>query len=139
LAEIQQTSDITYRIWDWNRKDENGNSRELHVEESLEAIDYNARNDGATRSQGIINGTSSLIKTPYFHTNEIILTQGVEKNYADLDSFVTLFCVKGQGTIVANDVSVEIKTGELVLIPANIDIARIFPTNSMRILETYIL
>jgi len=139
LAEIQQTSDITYRIWDWNRKDENGNSRELHVEEALEAINYNARNDGATRSQGIINGTSSLIKTPYFHTNEIILTQGVEKNYADLDSFVTLFCVKGQGTIVANDVSVEIKTGELVLIPANIDIARIFPTNSMRILETYIL
>ncbi|MCL2414840.1 MAG: class I mannose-6-phosphate isomerase [Bacteroidales bacterium] len=139
LAEIQQTSDITYRVWDWNRVDENGNSRELHVEEAFEAIDYNARNGGATRSQGIINGTSSLIKTPYFHTNEIILTQGVEKNYTDLDSFVTLFCVKGQGTIVANDVSVEIKTGELVLIPANIDIVRIFPTNSMRILETYIL
>jgi len=139
LAEIQQTSDMTYRVWDWNRKDENGSSRELHVEESLEAIDYNARNDGSTRSQGIINGTSSLIKTPYFHTNEIVLTQGVEKNYADLDSFITLFCVKGQGSVLANDVSVEIKTGELVLIPANIDTVRIFPTNSMRILETYIL
>ncbi|MCL2413130.1 MAG: mannose-6-phosphate isomerase, partial [Bacteroidales bacterium] len=139
LAEIQQTSDITYRLWDWNRKDENGNSRELHVEEAFEAIDYNARNDGATRSQGIINGTSALMKTPYFHTNEIILTQGIEKNYAEIDSFITLFCVKGQGTIVANEVSVEIKTGELVLIPANIDTVRIFPTNSMRILETYIL
>jgi len=139
IAEIQQTSDITYRIWDWNRVDENGNPRELHVEEALEAIDYNARNDGATRSQGIINGTSSLIKTPYFHTNEIALTQGVEKNYADLDSFVTLFCVKGQGTIIANDVSVEIKTGEVILIPASMDKVRIFPTNSIRILETYIL
>ena len=139
IAEIQQTSDITYRIWDWNRVDENGNPRELHVEEALEAIDYNARNDGATRSQGIINGTSSLIKTPYFHTNEIALTQGVEKNYADLDSFVTLFCVKGQGTIIANDASVEIKTGEVILIPASIETVRIFPTNSIRILETYIL
>ena len=139
LAEIQQTSDITYRVWDWNRTDENGDSRELHVEEALEAINYNARNDGATRSQGIINGTSSLIKTPYFHTNEIILTQGVEKNYTDLDSFVTLLCVKGQGTVVANDVSVEIKTGELVLIPASVNNVRIFPTNSIRILETYIL
>jgi len=139
LAEIQQTSDITYRVWDWDRVDENGDSRELHVDEALEAINYNARNDGATRSQGIINGTSSLIKTPYFHTNEIILTQGVEKNYADLDSFVTLFCVKGQGSVVANDVSVEFKTGELILIPASMDKVRIFPTGSIRILETYIL
>ncbi|MDR0437599.1 MAG: class I mannose-6-phosphate isomerase, partial [Bacteroidales bacterium] len=139
LAEIQQTSDITYRVWDWNRVDENGNSRELHVNEALKAINYNARNDGATRSQGIINGTSSLVKSPHFHTNEIALTQGVEKNYADLDSFVTLFCVKGQGAVVANKVSVEIKTGELVLIPATINTVQIFPTNSMRILETYIL
>jgi mannose-6-phosphate isomerase len=139
LAEIQQTSDITYRVWDWNRIDENGNSRELHVNEALEALDYNARNDGATRSQGIINGTSSLIKTPHFQTNEIILTQGVEKNYTELDSFVTLFCVKGQGTVVANDVSVEIKTGEVILIPASVDTVRIFPTNSMRLLETYII
>lgn len=139
LAEIQQTSDITYRVWDWERVDENGNSRELHVNEALEAINYNARNDGATRSQGIINGTSSLVKSPYFHTNEIALTQGIEKKYTDLDSFVTLFCVKGQGVVVANEISVEIKTGELVLIPATIDTVQIFPTNSMRILETYIL
>ncbi|MDR1950950.1 MAG: class I mannose-6-phosphate isomerase [Bacteroidales bacterium] len=139
LAEIQQTSDITYRVWDWNRTDENGNNRELHVNEALEAINYNARNDGATRSQGIINGTSSLIKTPYFHTNEIMLTQGVEKNYTDLDAFVTLFCVKGQGTVVANNVTVEIKTGELVLIPASVDVVQIFPVNSLRLLETYIL
>jgi len=139
LAEIQQTSDITYRVWDWERVDENGNSRELHVNEALEAINYNARNDGATRSQGIINGTSSLVKSPYFRTNEIALTQGIEKKYTDLDSFVTLFCVKGQGVVVANEISVEIKTGELVLIPATIDTVQIFPTNSMRILETYIL
>jgi mannose-6-phosphate isomerase len=139
LAEIQQTSDITYRVWDWNRTDENGDSRELHVEEALEAFDYNARNDGATRSQGIINGTSSLIKTPYFHTNEIALTQGVEKNYTDLDSFVTLFCVKGQGTVIANEITTEIKTGEIILIPACIDTIQIFPTNSIRLLETYII
>jgi mannose-6-phosphate isomerase len=138
LAEIQQTSDITYRIWDWDRVDENGTCRELHVNEALEAINYNARNDGAMRSQGIINGTSSLIKTPYFHTNEIALTQGVEKNYSDLDSFVTLFCVKGKGTITANNISIEIKTGELVLIPATINTVQIFPTNSMRLLETYV-
>ena len=64
---------------------------------------------------------------------------GVEKNYTDLDSFVTLFCVKGQGTVIANGISVEIKAGELVLIPASVDTVRIFPTNSMRILETYII
>ena len=139
LAEIQQTSDITYRVWDWNRVDENGDSRELHLDDALMAIDYDARNDGATRSQGIINGTSSLIKSPYFHTNEIILTQGVEKNYTDLDSFVTLFCVKGQGTVVANNVSVEITSGEVVLIPASINTIRIFPTNSLRLLETYVI
>jgi mannose-6-phosphate isomerase len=119
--------------------DENGDSRELHVEEAVGAIDYNARNDGATRSQGVVNGTSSLVKSPYFYTNEIILTQGIEKNYTDLDSFVTLFCVKGQGSVVANDVSVELKTGELVLIPASINTVQIFPSNSMRLLETYIL
>ncbi len=139
LAEIQQTSDITYRVWDWDRVDENGESRELHLEESLDAIDYNARNDGATRAQSIINGTSSLIKTPYFHTNEIILTQAVEKNYAEMDSFVTLFCVKGQCTIEANNISTEIKTGELVLIPASIDTVRIYPAGSTRLLETYVL
>jgi mannose-6-phosphate isomerase len=139
LAEIQQTSDITYRVWDWNRTDENGVSRELHVEEALAALDYNARNDGATRSQGVINGTSSLVKTPHFHTNEIALTQGVEKNYTDLDSFVTLLCIKGQGTVVANNMEVEIKTGELIFIPANIKTVQILPTNSIRILETYIL
>jgi mannose-6-phosphate isomerase len=139
IAEIQQTSDITYRVWDWNRTDENGNSRELHINEALEVINYNAQNDGETRSQSIINGTSSLIKNPYFHTNEIILTQGVEKNYSDLDSFVTLFCVKGQGKIVANNVEVEIKSGEVILIPATIDTVQIYPSNSMRLLETYIL
>jgi mannose-6-phosphate isomerase len=139
LAEIQQTSDITYRVWDWNRVDENGKSRELHLGDALDAIDYNARNDGASRSQSIINGTSSLIKSPYFHTNEIVLTQGIEKNYTDLDSFVTLFGVKGQGTIVANDVSVEIKAAEVVLIPASINKVRVFPTNSLRLLETYVL
>jgi len=139
LAEIQQTSDITYRVWDWNRTDEQGNQRKLHVEEALETLDYNARNDGATRSQGIINGTSSLIKTPHFHTNEIALTQGVEKDYSDLDSFVTLLCVKGQGSVVANEISVEIKTGEIILIPATIEKIQIFPVNSMRLLETYII
>ncbi|MDR2907174.1 MAG: class I mannose-6-phosphate isomerase [Bacteroidales bacterium] len=139
LAEIQQTSDITYRVWDWDRLDENGQSRELHLDEALGAINYQARNDGATRAQALVNGTSSLVKSPYFHTNEIILTQAIEKNYADLDAFVTLFCVKGQGTIVANGESVDIKTGELVLIPANMNIVQIFPTNSIRLLETYIL
>lgn len=139
LAEIQQTSDITYRIWDWNRVDAQGNGRELHLAEALDAINYNARNDGATRAQSIINGTSSLIKTPYFYTNEIILTQAVEKNYSDLESFVTLFCVKGQGTLVANQISVTIKSGEVVLIPACIQSVQFFPINSMRILETYIV
>ena len=139
LAEIQQTSDLTYRIWDWNRVDENGKSRELHLEHALDAIDYNARNDGGIRSQSAVNGTAPLIKNPYFYTNEIVLTQGIEKDYTDLDSFVTLLCVKGQGTLIANHTEIEIKTGELVLIPASINTVRIFPRNSIRLLETYIL
>lgn len=139
LAEIQQTSDTTYRIYDWDRKDENGKSRELHIDEALDAIDFNFYNDYKTNYLKKINKTNKVVESKFFTTNYIHLNCPVEKNYEELDSFVILINLEGKCSIGYKNNLEILKTGEVVLIPASIDNIRISPENEVKLLEVYII
>ncbi|MCF6214454.1 MAG: class I mannose-6-phosphate isomerase [Flavobacteriaceae bacterium] len=117
LAEIQQTSDITYRIYDWNRKDSNRNGRELHTEQALEAIDYKAQESYKTDYVTLKNTISPLVECPYFKTNIIELHGDLTINNTDKDSFVIYMCTKGKVCLKYSNHSLEIAMGETVLIP----------------------
>lgn len=110
IAEIQQTSDITYRLFDWNRVDDKGCGRELHTELALDVIDF-AGDDVPNLSFG---EGENLTATPYFTTNKITLDGVVRRDYCAFDSFVILMVVEGQVRI--NEVMA--CEGETVLIPA---------------------
>lgn len=119
IAEIQQTSDITYRIYDYERVDINsGKQRELHTDLALDAIDYTVYNNYKTNYKSIPNKSSKLIYTPYFKTNIIQLNQQIEKDYSTLDSFVIYMCVDGSFEIKMNDEICNMQKGETVLLPA---------------------
>ena len=97
IAEIQQTSDITYRVFDWNRVDpKTGKGRELHTELALDAIEYKARSDYKTVAAPRVNAPVTLEKCPYFQTNSLIVDGTAERDYAPLDSFVIYICLDGQ-------------------------------------------
>lgn len=141
LAEIQQTSDTTYRIYDWDRVDKDGKTRELHVEEALDAIDFNVYDDYKSKYEAKENGTANLVKSPFFTTNLIKLDTALAKDYSELDSFVIYVCVKGSVTVVhdgTTELKVNISQGEALLIPALLDRVDIIPSVSSEILEVYI-
>ncbi|MBW6490216.1 MAG: class I mannose-6-phosphate isomerase [Lentimicrobium sp.] len=142
LAEIQQTSDTTYRIYDWGRVDSEGNSRELHVEQALDAIDFNIYDDYKTKYNAKKNGTANLVNSPFFTTNLITLEQALSKDYSELESFVIYVCVEGAVTLIHNgetEPKVNLSQGEALLIPANIDRVDIVPSLSSKILEVYMV
>ena len=97
LAEIQQTSDVTYRIYDFKRKDKNGNYRELHTEEAAECIDYNVEPNYRTEYTPVKNEGVALVECPYFTTAVYDLNEPMTLDYSELDSFVILFGLKGSG------------------------------------------
>jgi mannose-6-phosphate isomerase len=138
LAEIQQTSDATYRIYDWDRKDAEGNERELHTDLALAAIDFNTYSDYKTQVRPRINETTRLISCPYFTSSLIELAQPLRKDYEELDSFVVYICLEGGMKIKCGDHAANIVKGELVLIPAIIDNVEIFPDRKVKFLEVYI-
>lgn len=117
LAEIQQTSDITYRIFDWNRRDNNGNLRELHTDLAGDAIKFSSK-DSKRIYQEQPNQLNSIVNSKYFTTNIIPLTEKVTIDYSNLDSFIIFMCVKGDVKITCNDFTEELNYGETVLIPA---------------------
>ena len=88
LAEIQQTSDITYRVYDWDRVDEEGNPRELHIDEALDIIDYAKHPDYKTNYKIELDNPSNIITCPYFTTNLINIDKPIDIDYHELDSFV---------------------------------------------------
>ncbi len=120
LAEIQQTSDITYRIYDWDRKDSEGNSRDLHTQEALEAIDYKSQKNYKTAYTKIENRSSTIVKSPYFHTAVLPVKGAIDKNITDLDSFVIYLCLEGKATFKTKDDSLELHMGETLLVPASL-------------------
>jgi mannose-6-phosphate isomerase len=120
LAEIQQTSDITYRIYDWDRKDADGNGRELHTALAIDAIDFERKDDFKLSYDKNINQSSNIARCQYFTTNYLPIKGKLKKDYSDLDSFVIYMCVSGQAEISVKGNSENIKQGQTILIPANI-------------------
>ena len=138
LAEIQQTSDATYRIYDWDRVDASGNARELHTDLALAAIDYNIFPEYKTIYKAKVNETVNLIECPYFTTNLIDLAQPLKKNYEELDSFVIYICLEGAMKVKCGDHATAVVKGEVVLIPAIIDRVEIYPDSKVKFLEVFI-
>ncbi|WP_321318532.1 type I phosphomannose isomerase catalytic subunit [Labilibaculum sp.] len=138
LAEIQQTSDVTYRIYDFNRTDDAGNPRELHTELAVDAIDYSFEKKYETSYQTEINKTSELVRCPYFTTNILEFDKAQEKDYIELDSFVIYMCLEGEMIITCGEDSLTVEKGESVLIPAIINNLTLTPKTKTKILEVYI-
>lgn len=117
LAEIQQTSDITYRVYDWDRKDDQGNERELHNDLALEAIGFDMDDDFRVSYQTKENNSNEMVSCPYFTTNYLKVNQTMKKNNTH-DSFVIYMCVEGSAVIGTEHHSESIKKGETILLPA---------------------
>ena len=136
LAEIQQTSDITYRIYDWDRPGINGELRELHLDLALEAINFE-KLDAKVECSQKEDVPVKLCACLYFETNLLFLNKKIRRNLSSLDSFIVYMCVEGEAIIETNGFSEEMKKGETLLIPASIaDIA--INTAGATILEIYI-
>lgn len=137
LAEIQQTSDVTYRIYDYKRRDKDGNLRQLHTQEASESIDYTVLSDYQTHYTSKKNESVSLVECPYFNTAVYDLTEPMEIDYSELDSFVILIGLKGEGTLNIDGEEVTFHAGESILIPATAKEVR--TEGTMKFLETYVL
>lgn len=119
LAEVQQTSDVTYRIYDWDRETESGEKRELHNDLALEAVDLSGENEHKIDYEVILNSTSELISNKYFKTNIIEVNHKIEVDYSAKDCFVILMGVEGQSIISLDNGNSEVlKQGETLLVPA---------------------
>lgn len=137
LAEIQQTSDVTYRIYDYKRKDKDGNERQLHTQEALESIDFTVLDDYRTHYTPRQNESQLLVECPYFNTAVYDLTEPMTIDYSDLDSFVILIGLKGEGTLTIDGENLPFRTGETLLLPATIKEVRVEGT--LKFLETYVI
>ena len=144
VAEIQENSDITYRLYDYNRVGNDGRMRPLKLDKALEVMDFTpAKEQMVASSEPAVNGVLNLRKTPYFTANLLTATRAIQRDYAPLDSFVAYMCVGGEASITAldcesEDRSVQIKQGEAVLIPATLNDIRITPNGECRLLEIYV-
>jgi mannose-6-phosphate isomerase len=137
LAEIQQTSNITYRIYDYDRVDEKtGDKRELHNDLAIDVIDYEVYESYKTKYEFKKNTSNKLVHSPYFRTNILDISDTVEKDYSYIDSFIIYMCVEGSAEIISNENTFLLNTGETILIPANNKIIVLKATNA-KILEVY--
>ena len=138
LAEIQETSDTTYRIYDWDRTDDEGNGRDLHIEDAMDAIDFELHDKYKTDHLQAADKTVTLASCDHFTTKLISLEKhAVEKDYSPLDSFVALLCTTGKAIIQCEGERYDIKKGELVLIPAIIESIIISPLEKTEMLEIH--
>ena len=138
LAEIQQTSDITYRVYDWDRQDMEGNYRDLHTEEAIDAIDYSSKSSYKTNYTKIQNESTQIISCPYFTTNVIPINGQISVDHSEKDSFVIYICVKGKAIFSYKNHREELKIGETLLVPAIIKKVVIESIDDTEILEVYI-
>lgn len=138
LAEIQQTSDITYRVYDWDRQDDEGNYRQLHTEEAIDAIDYTAQKSYRTAYQKPQNIASTIIECPYFTTNMLPVSKRISVNHTNKDSFVIYMCVSGEVEFSVRREIKTLQTGETLLVPACLKEFEINPTKKSELLEVYI-
>lgn len=137
LTEVQQTSDVTYRIYDFKRKDKDGNFRELHTAEAADAIDYQVQESYRTEYDRVKNEPAELVDCPYFRTALYDLDEPMTLDYSELDSFVILIGVCGEGTLTCDDgTSATLSAGHTLLLPATTGIVGV--SGKVKFLETYI-
>lgn len=136
LTEIQQTSDVTYRIYDFKRKDKDGNYRELHTQEAAESIDYTVLDNYRTEYTPQKNEGLTLIDSPYFTTAVYDLTEPMQIDYSELDSFVILIAVKGEGTLTVDGEETRFHCGDTVLLPATTTEVKV--NGFVKFLETFV-
>ncbi len=138
IAEIQQTSDITYRIYDYDRKDKDGKGRELHTELAKDAIDFNVYDTYKTEYNKTINQPVELVSSPYFTTNLLELNNPLDRDYSQKDSFVIYMCLEGSLRLEDDKKNnINLQQGESLLIPSQINSVRIEPIESCKILEVF--
>lgn len=134
LAEIQQTSDLTYRIYDFDREDKDGNKRELHTELAIDAIDYSKPVQVKSPYDNIKNQVNNIVASPFFTTNKIAVDRKLEVDRSDLDCFKIYIAVGGSGRVAGEPIAF----GEVMLVPACIKSYEIEPDQSLELLESYI-
>lgn len=134
IAEIQQTSDITYRIYDFGRLGLDGEPRELHTEQAVDAIDYSYVADGRTDYTPSYNKVTPLVSCEYFKTDMCKMDSPVKLDINIYDSFLVVVCLKGEGQLNYESGSISLCQGETLLIPACLDSVTVSPVSKMKIL-----
>jgi mannose-6-phosphate isomerase len=138
LAEIQQTSDVTYRIYDYNRVDKTtGETRELHNDLALDVIDFAVHDSYKTKYDNKPNTSNQLVHTDYFRSNILTIDQSIIKDYSDIDSFVIYICTEGALELKTSQGAYSLKKGETLLLPACLNHLKITPSQESEILEVY--
>ncbi len=138
ICEIQQTSDITYRIYDFDRVDAQGNKRELHTEAALEVLDFKRYESYKNTYVDTVNEVVQLVKAEYFETNKLTFDRSVKRDHSQRDSFVIYSCIGGACTMTTADNKIAVGMGDCILVPANIKRLTLEPTKACQLLETYI-
>lgn len=136
LAEIQQTSDVTYRIYDYGRRDSLGRLRELHTEKAAESIDYHVEADYRTHYVAKRNRGVNLVHSQHFTTALYDMDEPMTLDYSELDSFVVLIALSGSGMLSTDDYQRPFAMGDTILIPATTEQVNI--SGRVKFLETYV-
>jgi mannose-6-phosphate isomerase len=137
IFEIQQSSDLTYRIYDFDRVDDKGNPRQLHTDLALDALDFKQYDSYRTEYSPEFNRTVPIVESKYFNTSLIHFDKPVVKDYSGLDSFVILQCAEGECYIEYDGGSETLRAGEVLLVPAIMERIQIAPKPEAKILEIY--
>lgn len=137
LAEIQQTSDITYRVYDFNRKDKNGQTRELHTEQALDALNFTDEKDFIVNYQKIPGQPNKMVECPYFTTNYLKIEGRIDLKLSAIDSFKIYLVVSGHAVFHLDNQTENLKYGEVILVPASVENLKI-ESEDCEILEVFI-
>lgn len=137
LLEIQQSFDVTYRLYDWNRKGLDGKPRELHLENALKAVNFEASNNKINVTVNV-NSSTNLVKNKYFTSNIIEFDNNIQRDYIKIGSFVVYSCLEGKMDIKYKDGMEKLAKGQHVLLPAELKEVELIPASFSRIVETYI-
>ncbi|MCL1868679.1 MAG: class I mannose-6-phosphate isomerase [Paludibacter sp.] len=139
LAEIQQSSDITYRVYDYQRKDANGRERELHKEQAIDVINYKNAQNFKIEYQNKRNEFVSLVNCNYFNTSFMEFSNTQFLDYEEIENFAVLLCTEGRFELKTSDFSISVLKGEAVLLPASTKVVQLIPAQLSRVLETFIV
>ena len=138
LAEIQQTSDVTYRIYDFNRKDKNDKTRDLHTDLAIDAIDFSYSKEARTNYSLQNNQPTEVVNCDYFKTNIIEFDKTLERDFYGYDSFLIYLCVEGEFDIQYSDQKEAVTIGETILIPADLQTISLIPKSNCKVIEVHL-